>query len=50
MVIYYCGGILDQWSFEGFLVLSRTTELNPSEESIVQEILIELDFPADKVC
>ena len=50
MVVYYCGNILDQWHFEGLLVMSRTYELNPERETDVKRILDELEISESEIC
>ena len=35
-VVYYCGNILDSWHFEGLLVMSKTSALNPAKADAVK--------------
>lgn len=32
LMIYYCGDVLASWHFEGLLIMSKTTTLNPERE------------------
>ena len=50
MVIYYCGNVIDQWHFEGVLVMSRTYELNPERQADVSRILAELEIDESETC
>lgn len=50
MVAYYCGDILDQWHFEGLLVMSRTQTLNPEREADVSLILEDLGIKESQIC
>lgn len=50
MAIYYCGNILDQWRFEGFLVLSRFETMNPDREDDLKLILEDLEISEDDIC
>ena len=33
IAFYYCGQILDQWHYEGLVVMSRTETMNPDREA-----------------
>ena len=48
-VSYYCGTVLT-WKFEGLLVMSRTTSVNPADEPAIQAILDSLDMDASELC
>ena len=49
LVIYYCGDVLS-WTFEGLLVMSTTTALNPAKASMVESIVTGLGFTEDQLC
>ena len=48
-IAYYCGTVLT-WKFEGLLVMSRTTELNPEREADVAAVLADLEIDAADMC
>ena len=50
MAVYYCGNILDQWHFEGFLVLSRFETMDPEFEADLKLILEDLEISEDDIC
>ena len=50
LMVYYCGDVLNDWHFEGFLVMSRTFELNPDREADVLNVLVELEITDDEMC
>lgn len=49
LISYYCGDVLT-WHFEGLLVMSTTTSLNPEKASIVEGIVTSLGFTDDQLC
>ena len=49
LVTYYCGTVMS-WHFEGLLVMSKTTALNPAETANVQKIVESLGFTEDQLC
>ena len=46
LVVYYCGAVLT-WHFEGLLVMSTTTALNPAKAATVESIVTGLGFTED---
>jgi len=50
LVVYYCGNVLDSWHFEGLLVMSKMTSLNPARQSDVNRILMGLEIAQDQTC
>ena len=50
LIGYYCGNVLDQWHFEGLIVMSRTFELNADREDELATILAELEITDDQMC
>ena len=49
LVAYYCGSVLT-WHFEGMLIMSTTTELNPDKAAAVEAIVTSLGFTDDQLC
>jgi len=49
LVMYYCGSVLT-WHFEGLLVMSSTTALNPDKAATVESIVTSLGFTDDQLC
>ena len=49
MVAYYYGEVLT-WHYEGFLVLSRSYELNPEREAEIAKFMEELGITSDEMC
>lgn len=50
MMSYYCGDSLDSWHFEGFVVMSRTMELNPDKMAVMDDILASLEIDQSDIC
>jgi hypothetical protein len=48
-VAYYCGIVLS-WHYEGFLVLSKTTTVNPDREVDIQRIMADLEISESDMC
>jgi len=49
LVVYYCGSVLS-WNFEGLLIMSKTTTLNPDREVDIQRILADLEISETEIC
>uniref|UniRef100_A0A7S3I6F7 VDE lipocalin domain-containing protein n=1 Tax=Favella ehrenbergii TaxID=182087 RepID=A0A7S3I6F7_9SPIT len=50
LVTYYCGDVLDQWHFEGLIVMSKTTSLNMERMDDIRAVLASLDISEDEMC
>mmetsp|Transcript_4464 Transcript_4464/g.5539 ORF Transcript_4464/g.5539 Transcript_4464/m.5539 type:complete len:187 (+) Transcript_4464:254-814(+) len=50
LVVYYCGGVMDSWHFEGFLIMSKTMELSKERDADIVEIMGSLDIKDSEMC
>lgn len=49
MLVYYCGDLMT-WHFEGVLVMSKTTSLNPLRINQISTALEAIDLTFDDLC
>ena len=50
LVTYYCGDVLDQWHFEGLIVMSRDGNFNEARTDDVQAVFDQLNIKASDMC